>query len=252
MLTLPPCRAAPCCADAHAATEQLESYVAKSSSKLPVLSQQQGADCTKNPRDCGGTGGCEGGTTRLVLEGFADNGAANVWTYPYRSFWGTDYACVFNNTNAGPTGTPVVATMKGVFAVPGNNYSSTMTALAVMGPLGVAVDAAAWPDYHSGVYNGCLANTTILDHAGTWRRTLSDAGESRRAARLLLQWHIAWLTCHSTLLAYSSLQSSSWAMASMSRPVCRTGVCATAGVPTTASWGTQRAAKVSAHFVFTA
>ena len=85
-------------------------------------------------------------------------------TYPYRSFWGANYQCVFNNTKKGPNGTPVVATVDGYYAVTPNNYSAAMSALSNVGPLSIAVDAGAWPSYHSGVYDGCHGNLT-LDHA---------------------------------------------------------------------------------------
>lgn len=69
--------------DAHAATECIESYMALSSGQLPVLSQQQASFCTSNPNDCGGNGGCGGGTAEVVFASVAANGGmASVWTYP--------------------------------------------------------------------------------------------------------------------------------------------------------------------------
>jgi len=66
--------------DAHAATETIESYLAMHSGQLPVLSQQQGADCTSNPKECGGNGGCGGGTAKLVIASYAQMGVSSVWS----------------------------------------------------------------------------------------------------------------------------------------------------------------------------
>lgn len=48
---------------AFSATESIESAVAISKSETaPVLAPQELVDCTPNPNQCGGTGGCEGAT----------------------------------------------------------------------------------------------------------------------------------------------------------------------------------------------
>ncbi len=46
--------------------ESVESYYALSTGQLTDLSEQQILDCTPNTNDCGGTGGCGGGTPELA------------------------------------------------------------------------------------------------------------------------------------------------------------------------------------------
>ena len=46
----------------------MESYYALASGQLAVLSEQQILDCTPNPNDCGGMGGCEGRITNTAYE----------------------------------------------------------------------------------------------------------------------------------------------------------------------------------------
>lgn len=48
---------------AFSCTESIESAVAIAKNETaPVLSPQEIVDCTPNPNDCGGTGGCQGAT----------------------------------------------------------------------------------------------------------------------------------------------------------------------------------------------
>jgi cathepsin L len=48
--------------------EVIESYYALATGQLPTLSEQQILDCVPNPDQCGGTGGCGGGTPELAFE----------------------------------------------------------------------------------------------------------------------------------------------------------------------------------------
>lgn len=150
---------------AHAATETMESYIALASGQLPVLSQQQVASCTKNPHECGGTGGCQGATNELGMESVVmTGGIAEEWTYPYLSYWGEDFKCRYNDTNGGPSGTPSVGTVTGYTRLPANNYTAVMEAVAFIGPQAITVDAANWHDYAYGVYSGCGRDSISLDH----------------------------------------------------------------------------------------
>jgi cathepsin L len=49
-----------------ATAESVEAYYALATGNLLDLSEQQVLDCTPNPNECGGTGGCQGGTTEIV------------------------------------------------------------------------------------------------------------------------------------------------------------------------------------------
>eukprot|EP01040_Poterioochromonas_malhamensis_P013231 gene13231-14528_t len=53
---------------AFSSTAVIESHVAKASGYLYDLSPQQIAMCTKNPNECGGTGGCEGSIPEMAFE----------------------------------------------------------------------------------------------------------------------------------------------------------------------------------------
>lgn len=143
-------------------TETIESHYAIKTGHLAVLSEQQILDCTPNPQQCGGTGGCGGGTpelayTRLIKLG----GHASEWTYPYRSYFGNNFkTCSFNATQTVP-----VATLSDYVVLPSNEYEPVLEAVANIGPTVIAVDASAWSSYESGVFTGCNATSVDLDHA---------------------------------------------------------------------------------------
>ena len=64
-----------------ASAETLESMWALQTGELPVLSEQQILACTPNDNDCGGTGGCGGGTAELAYSTLLANngGLTSEW-----------------------------------------------------------------------------------------------------------------------------------------------------------------------------
>eukprot|EP01125_Pyxidicula_operculata_P003741 TRINITY_DN149_c0_g3_i1.p2 TRINITY_DN149_c0_g3~~TRINITY_DN149_c0_g3_i1.p2 ORF type:complete len:370 (-),score=85.08 TRINITY_DN149_c0_g3_i1:51-1160(-) len=142
-----------------ATAETLESHWAMATGQLTDLSEQQVLDCTPNPNDCGGTGGCEGGTAEL---GFAQiqqlGGLSTQWTYPYQSYFGSNFECRLSSN------TPPLATVTGYINLPSNQYSPVLVAIANIGPLAINVDASAWRSYESGVFNGCNQTNPDINH----------------------------------------------------------------------------------------
>jgi len=137
-------------------TESIESFWALAKGTLPVLSEQQSVDCTPNPNDCGGTGGCGGGTAELIYNQLLKTGGVtSEANYPYV---GSDETCYFNNS------TPIVAKISGYVALPSNQYGPVMQAVATQGPLVINVDASSWFGYASGVYDGCNNQNPDIDH----------------------------------------------------------------------------------------
>jgi len=137
--------------------ESIESFSALSSGQLQELSEQQILDCTANPRDCGGTGGCGGGTPELAYNQIMKTGLSSEWTYPYISFSGNNFKCKNNEIQ------PVVR-LSGFKVLPSNQYVPVLQALAYEGPLAVNVDASSWGDYETGVFDGCNQTNPDIDH----------------------------------------------------------------------------------------
>eukprot|EP01103_Thecamoeba_quadrilineata_P014994 TRINITY_DN4603_c0_g2_i1.p1 TRINITY_DN4603_c0_g2~~TRINITY_DN4603_c0_g2_i1.p1 ORF type:complete len:376 (+),score=72.35 TRINITY_DN4603_c0_g2_i1:74-1201(+) len=145
---------------AFGTVESVESYWALATGRLQDLSIQQILDCTANPDDCGGFGGCNGGTAELAFDQLVNQGGLSAeWTYPYKSFYGFNETCDFNETI-----TPPEAVLTGYTKLDTNSYSQVMNAIAYNGPLAINVDASAWSDYESGIFNGCNVTNPDIDH----------------------------------------------------------------------------------------
>jgi len=145
-----------------AATSAIESHYAIATGEVEDLSEQQILDCTPNPKHCGGTGGCQGGTAQLAFDQIRRQGGLSTeWTYPYRSYFGDDFDnCGFNASRTKP-----VATVKDYVNLPSNDYLSLMEALAFKGPVVVSVDATNFRDYEEGVFDGCNMEDPVINHA---------------------------------------------------------------------------------------
>ena len=77
-----------------ASTETIESHVAIKTGVLQELSEQFILDCTPNPKQCGGTGGCQGGTAELAYTRLKElGGIPGEYTYPYISGTGQAGKC---------------------------------------------------------------------------------------------------------------------------------------------------------------
>jgi cathepsin L len=142
-----------------AAAQSIESQWALATGELQVLSEQNILGCTENPQQCGGTGGCGGATSELAFETVIASGIASEWTYPYISYRGDNYQCQFN-----PTLTPPVANISSYVVLPVNQYSPLMDAISTKGPIAISVDAGAWGDYESGIFNGCNQTNPVINH----------------------------------------------------------------------------------------
>jgi len=141
-----------------AAAETVESYHAIKTGQLAIFSEQQILDCTSNPDDCGGTGGCSGGTVEVAYASIiAKGGLQSEWTYPYTSYNG-------NNGNCSASGA-YEAVLSNYTVLPSNQYEPLINAVAQFGPQAISVDASSWSAYETGVFDGCNQTDPDLDHA---------------------------------------------------------------------------------------
>jgi len=148
---------------AHAATEAIESSAAINSNGMwapQPLSVGQMTQCTPNPNMCGGTGGCSGATAELGYSYIQSvSGIATDANYPYTSGGGSTGSCSFSR------GTPVAVKVTGYTSAQVNNMTDVKTMIASLGPASIGVDASAWSDYDSGVFDECNGNSEQdLDH----------------------------------------------------------------------------------------
>jgi len=143
--------------------ETVEAHWAKKTGQLTDLSEQQILDCTPNPRQCGGQGGCAGGTAELAMARIVVlGGLATEWQYPYTSYYGQNYKCQLNGTH---NRIQPFAKLRNFVKIAPNKYEPLMETLANVGPLAVSVDASSWSSYETGVYNGCNQKNPDIDHS---------------------------------------------------------------------------------------
>lgn len=173
---------------AFATTETVESHAALATGMLPVLSPQQLVSCAPNPMSCGGTGGCQGSVPEVAFNYIQLYGFTTEWMFPYTSYFGSkaDNQCDWNSSKAKP-----VVTISGYQKLPSNDNDAVMAALVNVGPLAVNVDASAWSDYESGVFNGCNGDKVDIDHVVQ----LVGYGEDSESGQYWLirnSWDVTW------------------------------------------------------------
>lgn len=146
----------------------MESHWALKTGMLMELSEQFILDCTPNPEECGGTGGCGGGTAELAYARLTElGGIPTEWEYPYVSILGNASTChgIPLAVESPHAGVPAAAAnVTGYWHTRENSYEDMMMALVKMGPLAVSVDAGGWHDYTGGIFDGGNLTNPNLDH----------------------------------------------------------------------------------------
>lgn len=133
-----------------------------------TFSIQQLVDCTPNPKECGGQGGCKGATVELAMTYAQDMGLEDEAGTPYVA---KDTQCKYpvKSTQASFLGTSRrndIATslsLESWHTLPENKAKPLMTSL-LDGPVAVSVGADQWSSYSSGVFDGC-SKDTVINHA---------------------------------------------------------------------------------------
>lgn len=180
---------------AVSAASVLEAHYEIYNNKTRNFSAQQIVSCTPNPRDCGGTGGCQGATVELAFDWVLHHGCADAQTVPYV---GNDITAEaarcndvkplllgFNDSSVSASSSAPLSSvseevseapsisagglafgMHGYNMLERNQAEPLMQALYTMGPVAVSASAGSWMDYQSGIFDDCQADT-VVDHAVT-------------------------------------------------------------------------------------
>lgn len=120
------------------------------------LSAQGMLGCAPNPRQCGGTGGCDGATPEIAFNWAKDNGLHLLSSQAYTA---TSHCPEASFLQRGP-----VAKIQGFVHLQDNSAQQAMAALVTAGPVAVGVAASAWISYSEGIFDGCSKDATV-DHA---------------------------------------------------------------------------------------
>jgi len=209
--------------------ETIESHWALATGHLEALSEQQILDCTPNPKQCGGTGGCGGGTPQLAMaQIIAMGGLSSEWTYPYRSYFTQAFSCQFNKSETVP-----MAVLSDYMTLPQNNHDSLMHAVATLGPMAISVDASSWQFYETGVYDGCNQTHPDIDHSVQLVGYGTEAGKDYWLVRN--SWNPTWGEKGYIKLYRNAKPTCGWDLTPRDGDACRNGpkevlVCGTCGV----------------------
>jgi len=145
-------------------------------------SVQETLDCTPNPKECGGQGGCKGATVELGMAFIAENGVALEHEVPYQ---GKEQKCLNQGVSSS-----FLATMNddntlealakrtspanaggALFGFTGyttlaSNKAQPLRKALLSGPVAVSAAADAWKEYRRGIFDGCKKDA-IINHAIT-------------------------------------------------------------------------------------
>jgi len=138
---------------AFATVETVEAHLAINTGKVIELSPQNVVSCLKNPKQCGGTGGCFGATTELGFDYVRYYGVAAEVDNPYKGANGTCYDGSVKKT----------AITSGQVQAKRNDYKAVMNAIA-KGPVAISIDASTLSQYSSGIFDGCNMESPDIDH----------------------------------------------------------------------------------------
>jgi len=127
--------------------------------KHPYGSRQMAVSCSKNPRQCGGYGGCSGSIVQEVYSYFMNIGGVPLEAdYPYTSGSGRKGRC-FENQVRNKFKYRVVNFTE----VEPNNANAFYEALK-NGPVAVNIDSTPWRHYSGGVLSGNACNKVDIAH----------------------------------------------------------------------------------------
>eukprot|EP00928_Gymnodinium_smaydae_P059677 TRINITY_DN4308_c0_g1_i1.p1 TRINITY_DN4308_c0_g1~~TRINITY_DN4308_c0_g1_i1.p1 ORF type:complete len:412 (-),score=27.34 TRINITY_DN4308_c0_g1_i1:118-1353(-) len=150
-----------CWAVATAGVLTMHAEITSKGTFTKVISPHNILECTPNPNQCGGQGGCTGATVELALQYFASSKrtAGTLDTFPYQPMTS---GCPYTASSFLESTQPGVRVGSFVL-VPQNKAKDMREALATVGPLGVSLDATGLKPYASGVITDC--ESWVINHA---------------------------------------------------------------------------------------
>eukprot|EP00933_Yihiella_yeosuensis_P013712 TRINITY_DN1257_c1_g1_i1.p1 TRINITY_DN1257_c1_g1~~TRINITY_DN1257_c1_g1_i1.p1 ORF type:complete len:454 (+),score=123.61 TRINITY_DN1257_c1_g1_i1:80-1441(+) len=163
---------------AVAATQVLNAHHEIRTGQQKYYSAQEMLECTPNPRNCGGNGGCRGATVELGYSWVMKNGLSEEKDVPYKA---TDEFC-----GVRPRPTSLLqesSSLRGAlssgmrlsgFEVLPKNKEEPLRRAVTSGPVAVSAAAGGWFRYHSGIFNSC---NNVINHAVTLYGYGTDNGQ---------------------------------------------------------------------------
>lgn len=141
-----------------------------------TFSAQQLVNCVENPRECGGTGGCQGATVELAMDYVQNNpsGLQDAETVDYTGYDGTcashqkykkklSSSSFLARVDDQESAAFQQFGLKGWHKLPQNKVGPLMQAIQD-GPVAISVGADLWNAYSSGIFDSC-SKDVVVNHA---------------------------------------------------------------------------------------
>lgn len=142
---------------AVAAAGAIEAALQRLDGTQRAVSFEHIVDCTPNPDECGGRGGCFGGTSELAFGFLKSHGV--VFSDHYQGYLsGGDGVC------KEPAPSSQVVHADDFVRLPPNKLLPLLDAVETKGPLAVSIDASTLGAYDHGIFDGCGVDATV-NHA---------------------------------------------------------------------------------------
>eukprot|EP00930_Biecheleria_cincta_P014196 TRINITY_DN12314_c1_g2_i1.p1 TRINITY_DN12314_c1_g2~~TRINITY_DN12314_c1_g2_i1.p1 ORF type:complete len:376 (+),score=74.25 TRINITY_DN12314_c1_g2_i1:56-1183(+) len=129
------------------------------------FSIQELVNCVPNPRECGGSGGCQGATVELAMGYVQANGLAPSSQVPYTAADGhcAKASSLVARSSGDALGGGSAFGFQGFQTLRSNAEMPLVRAVAEAGPVAISVAADAWSLYDHGIFDGDCGN--VVDHA---------------------------------------------------------------------------------------
>jgi cathepsin L len=160
------------------------------------LSTQAVTYCTKNPRNCGGTGGCQGATTELAFDMVKERGIpleAHWNNAPANQHSRSDYTTQCKDSAMSRT----LVGITGYEVLPMNKLHPLVQALYESGgPVGASADATTWFGYHGGIMSdkspAAPKGRFVINHAVALTGYKMPKGTEKGYWRIKNSWGPKW------------------------------------------------------------
>jgi cathepsin L len=140
---------------AHAAVSALEAHLDIATGSSRRLATQEIVDCTENPHQCGGQGGCHGATSQLAFD--------QIQRYGIRfedEYTGSTAKC----PQKSPHSSASSIKLQGFKTLKPLSASHLLWALSEKGPVALSVDGSGLHSYNQGVFHDCERDS-VINHA---------------------------------------------------------------------------------------
>jgi len=181
-----------CWALAAAAVLQFHAEIkAKKEGKVfkSVISPQSLLDCTANPNECGGQGGCQGATAELAFD--TAKGVRNALPLDVDPYVAVSQGCAANAASSFLQKQNAGLKIEGWRRLKTNDAADLVSTVVNVGPVAISIAANGLHSYYKGVFDN-KDGDVIVNHAVTLMGYGYDKQEGKRYWNIRNSWGKDW------------------------------------------------------------